>query len=717
MTWCERRLVWTALAAACLAPVASGQPQVPLGYAVEEYVRVPGAKNPVALAFVPRRGPFAYGGELLVCCSSRPAVYRVPAKGKAVLYLDRPDIHSDMVFSTTSSGFGQRLYAPEYTSLFRYEPNLACVQFAHVGQVELMALAFGPGGRWGRSLYLVESAGMNEDGDSIHRFEPNGAWSYLIRNLPENVKGLAFSPGGAWGDYLYICSGAWAGEASAVRRVDPNGVLSNFVAGNDKLGTGMLLHVAFDRRGFFGGCGLFVSSMEGNRIYRLEPNGAVGVFATGFEFEGAIKGNISTGDILFGPDGAMYVADGGHDTVWRIWLNRLGLRRDSSADTLVLSTGQTLRGAVTNQRFTLDCAFRKLELKADGVIGMTSEPDGAVRCLLSDGQIVRGRLLDGPIHVAQADGGRRSVAAGEFRQWARRVSPERPAVGEPSGPLLVTSDGQELAIDANEASLVLASRWGHLRLNCRDLVDLSIEPAAEDAAAPPPDRATIRTVRFTNGSVLRGALAGGKVVLTARLGGRLELDPQQVVLVRSGRPEQPAPWRAQLRLAGGEVLVGSLSLPAIPLRTQAGVVGLPADSIREVSRVAGPGGELRVKLWDGSEIVGRLEEAQLRFRILPGPEVRVPVDQVIGMTCLIRGSPEDFPRRVAQLIARLGSDRFQEREAATEDLIRLGQVVIPMVEPLLQHSDLEVRERARIILKRLRGRMVAPPGADTEGAG
>ncbi|HUT61136.1 MAG TPA: hypothetical protein VNA25_25085, partial [Phycisphaerae bacterium] len=112
----------------------------------------------------------------------------------------------------------------------------------------------------------------------------------------------------------------------------------------------------------------------------------------------------------------------------------------------------------------------------------------------------------------------------------------------------------------------------------------------------------------------------------------------------------------------------------------------------------------------------RLEEAQLRFRILPGPEVRVPVDQVIGMTCLIRGSPEDFPRRVAQLIARLGSDRFQEREAATEDLIRLGQVVVPMVEPLLEHSDLEVRERVRIILKRLRGRMVAPPGADTEGA-
>jgi hypothetical protein len=93
--------------------------------------------------------------------------------------------------------------------------------------------------------------------------------------------------------------------------VDPNGVKTTFVSSG--LGTNYLLSLAFDETGLFGG-DLFVSSLD-NKVFRITSDGNVSLFASGFNF-GA--GNTSTGDILFGPDGTMYVADGGASTIWHI---------------------------------------------------------------------------------------------------------------------------------------------------------------------------------------------------------------------------------------------------------------------------------------------------------------------------------------------------------------------------------------------------------------
>ena len=54
------------------------------------------------------------------------------------------------------------------------------------------------------------------------------------------------------------------------------------------------------------------------------------------------------------------------------------------------------------------------------------------------------------------------------------------------------------------------------------------------------------------------------------------------------------------------------------------------------------------------------------------------------------------------------AERFQDREAATKALIELGAVVIPILEPLRDHKDPEVRERVRMILERLRGAADVP---------
>jgi hypothetical protein len=63
----------------------------------------------------------------------------------------------------------------------------------------------------------------------------------------------------------------------------------------------------------------------------------------------------------------------------------------------------------------------------------------------------------------------------------------------------------------------------------------------------------------------------------------------------------------------------------------------------------------------------------------------------VAMATLLRWAPDDGP---AELVARLGSPRFAEREAAAESLRRLGQPALPALRKARSSQDLEIRGRA-----------------------
>ncbi|MBN2374830.1 MAG: LamG domain-containing protein [Sedimentisphaerales bacterium] len=62
-----------------------------------------------------------------------------------------------------------------------------------------------------------------------------------------------------------------------------------------------------------------MSDFENDVIFEIDPLGNVTTFATDFSFSSTPYHKYDGGDIVFGPDGAMYIADGGAGTVWRIY--------------------------------------------------------------------------------------------------------------------------------------------------------------------------------------------------------------------------------------------------------------------------------------------------------------------------------------------------------------------------------------------------------------
>lgn len=59
--------------------------------------------------------------------------------------------------------------------------------------------------------------------------------------------------------------------------------------------------------------------------------------------------------------------------------------------------------------------------------------------------------------------------------------------------------------------------------------------------------------------------------------------------------------------------------------------------------------------------------------------------------------------RIADLVKKLGSDDFEQRQKADKELRKIGKAAIPHLEEAARSKDLEVASRARAILRALRG--------------
>jgi hypothetical protein len=63
----------------------------------------------------------------------------------------------------------------------------------------------------------------------------------------------------------------------------------------------------------------------------------------------------------------------------------------------------------------------------------------------------------------------------------------------------------------------------------------------------------------------------------------------------------------------------------------------------------------------------------------------------------------------AVLVDRLGSPRYAEREAAADDLERLGRQAIPALRAARDARDLEIRTRALALVNKIEGALLTQP--------
>ena len=267
--------------------------------------------------------------------------------------------------------------------------------------------------------------------------------------------------------------------------------------------------------------------------------------------------------------------------------------------------------------------------------------------------------------------------------------------------MLQTSDGERIALaPAAKQNFALISPWGRFEFPLDDVVRISA------LAEPLGHRVVLR-----DGTRLFGYLDATPLALATRSFGTLQVSPLALQEIHGLQDEEAAddparPAQPSVVLAGENVLIGRVDLPALHIMASGQTLAVPPNQIRRLrtgGEAAAQGDEavVEAELGDGSKIGGKLAEGMLPIRCGAGLR-EVPVRDVIEVLVPTPSVTDATRTKIAGLIRDLGSDKYAERKAAATGLLELGPVAVPQLsEALQQTSDAEVRRSARVILNEL----------------
>ena len=149
----------------------------------------------------------------------------------------------------------------------------------------------------------------------------------------------------------------------------------------------------------------------------------------------------------------------------------------------------------------------------------------------------------------------------------------------------------------------------------------------------------------------------------------------------------------RIRLTFAAVLMGMLPMAGA-------LAGEPPDAPPDA--VAGEDKPVLAEfhLADGSKITGQVEIEAVTIATAYG-QLKVPVSELLRLR-VARGSDEATRAKVADLIAKLGAAKFEVRQKASEELLKLGPVAMEQLrEATKKNSDAEIRTRAEKLLDEL----------------
>ena len=114
-------------------------------------------------------------------------------------------------------------------------------------------------------------------------------------------------------------------------------------------------------------------------------------------------------------------------------------------------------------------------------------------------------------------------------------------------------------------------------------------------------------------------------------------------------------------------------------------------------------GRTIVGMWKGSILKGRLGQSQLGFAISPRTVLNIHAGQFVSIECPLPIPPKAARVKVEKLVAQLGAESYEDRQNASEKLVKMGKIILPILKGHLQTGDPEIRQRIEDVMEQLGG--------------
>jgi hypothetical protein len=381
----------------------------------------------------------------------------------------------------------------------------------------------------------------------------------------------------------------------------------------------------------------------------------------------------------------------------------------TTADVLAMGEGTRLTGTASCGEFTVTTAHGTTPIPFEQVAAMAggARAGGGTRVFLRDGQILSGTVKAADFRFAMPSGAQVDLELGTLDRLVRRAAANEGKWLPDTAALLVTQQGEHLALTAGTTRFEATTPWGPLTFTLDEVAWFG----------PIDDTGLGQQIEFRDGSRFHGFLSGAPVTLPTALFGPREFAPAAirglvtaaaVAAPRAAEATDALPGQPYLVLAGGQRLVGQPEAESLTVLTGAKAVQIPPSGLRSLRNVLDEAGDnevvepeappFQIELWGGGTIRGQLREPILPVRFRQALWL-VPVADVLEFHNPAPRVSDEVRLKIAGLIRDLGSDDWQVRESATDALATFGFLARPLLDETLKSStDPEVRRRVEQLI-------------------
>jgi len=384
----------------------------------------------------------------------------------------------------------------------------------------------------------------------------------------------------------------------------------------------------------------------------------------------------------------------------------------AGSDVLALGDRTRLTGAASCGALIVSTAHGEAPIPFEQVAALVGGPraGGQTRLFLRDGQIVTGSVNASDFRFTMPSGAHVDLDLVTLDRLVRKAAPDEGKWSPQTTALLVTQQGEHLALGEGPARFEATTPWGPLSFSLDEV----------SWFGPVDGPSVSLQIEFRDGSRFQGFLSGGPVALPTRLFGGREFRPSDIRgLVTAGAlaaPKDPSsadptPAQSYLLLAGGQRLVGQADAPSLTVLTSAKAIEIPSNGLRSLRNVSDEASEderidrdsppFQIELWGGGTVLGQLREPVLPVRFRQSLWT-VPVADIVELHNPAPRLSDEVRLKIAGHIRDLGSDDWKTREEASEALAAYGFLARPLLDEALKSSpDPEVRRRVEQLVSEM----------------